>query len=178
MKVIGKIIKGVLIGVWVVVAIVTTILLLSYNRYSVSEIGGYSIFVIDNERLEPDYLKHDLVITKKVIEDKYSVGDFAFFYIDNPEDAVFINYGQINKIVEANHAEDSYYFGDDSVAYGKLIGPANGSIVYHKVGLILSILESKWGFMFFIIFPTIFAVVYEIYSIVEEVKTSKDNEED
>ncbi len=178
MKKIVSFLKGLLISVWALVAIVTTILLLSFNGYGVSEIGDYSIFIVDNERLEPTFLKNDLVITKKVAENKYSVGDFAFFYIDNPEDAVFINYGQINKIVEANHAEDSYYFGDDSVAYGKLIGPANGSIVYHKVGLILSILESKWGFMFFIIFPTIFAVVYEIYSIVEEVKSKNDEDED
>ena len=178
MKKIGNIIKGILISIWVVIAIVTTILLLSYNKFSVSEIGSYSIFVVDNERLEPDYLKHDIVIAKKVIEEKYSVGDMAFFYIDNPEDAVFINYGKINRIDVVDHAEDAYYFGDDAVSYGKLIGPASEAKVYHKWGLVLSILESKWGFMFFIIFPTIFAVVYEIYSIIEEVKSNKDDDEE
>ena len=177
MKIIGNVIKWVLISIWVVVAIITTILLLSYNRYSVSEIGDYSIFIVDNERLEPDYLKNDIVVAKKVAESKYSVGEFAFFYIDNPEDAVFINYGKINKIDSVDHAEDAYYFGDDSVSYNKLIGPAKDAKIYHKWGLVLSILESKWGFMFFIIFPTIFAVVYEVYSIIEEVKSGKDEEE-
>ena len=140
--------------------------------------GDYSIFVVDNERLEPDYKKNDLIIAKKVSENKYNVGDYAFFYLDNPEDAVFINYGQINKIQEVDHAEDAYYFGNDSVSYGKLIGPASEVKVYHGWGLLLSILKSKWGFMFFIIFPTIFAVVYEIYSIVEELKSNKDDDEE
>lgn len=177
MKKILNFVKGTLISVWVLVALITTVLLLSYNNYSVSEIGEYSIFIVDNERLEPHFLKNDVVITKKVAENKYKVGDYVFFYIDNPEDAVFINYGVIDKIDVNDHAEDAYYFGEDSVSYNKLIGPASGVVVYHKWGLLLKILESKWGFMFFIIFPTIFAVVYEIYSIVEEIKSNKNDEE-
>ena len=66
MKKILSILKGLLISVWVLVAIVTTICLISYNDYSVSEIGNYSIFVIDNDRLEPTFKEHDLVIIKKV----------------------------------------------------------------------------------------------------------------
>ncbi len=178
MKVLLKAIKGILIGAWVVLALITTLLLLSYNKYHVSEIGSRSIFVVDSDRLEPDYNKNDMVVVQKVSENKYKVGDMAFFYLDNPEDSIFINYGKITKIDVVDHAEDSFYFGNDSVSYGRLMGPASEAKVYHGWGLLLSILESKWGFMFFIIFPTIFAVVYEIYSIVEEVKTSKDNEED
>ena len=77
-------IKGILIGLWVLLALITTLLLLSYNKYHVSEVGSKSIFVIDNERLEPDFNKNDIVITKKVAENKYKVGDYAFFYLDNP----------------------------------------------------------------------------------------------
>ena len=177
MKKVLNFIKGIIISVWVLIAIITTICLISYNDYSVSEIGDNSIFIVDNERLEPDFLKNDLVIVKKVAENKYHVGDPVFFYITNPADAVFINYGRITKIVEADHAEDAYYFDDDVVSYSDMIGPANGSIVYHKWGLVLSIFESRWGFMFLVIFPTIFAIVYEIYSIIEEAKAVRDEEE-
>ena len=177
MKVIIGFIKWVLISIWVLVAIVTTILLISFNDYSVSELGNYSIFVVDNDRLEPNFLKNDIVIIEKVSENKYNVGDEVFFYMTNPADAVFINHGKIDKIVEADHAEDSYFFGDVQISYGKMIGPANGAMIYHKWGFLLMILESKWGFMFFIIFPTIFAVVYEVFSIIEEIK-SKDDDED
>ena len=58
-----------------------------------------------------------------------------------------------------------------------MIGKANGAVVYHGFGLVLSIFESRWGFMFLVIFPTIFAIVYEVYSIIEEAKNNKDEEE-
>ena len=87
---------------------------------------------------------------------------------------VFINHGQITEIQRAEHAEDGFYFGEDSVSYSRLLGPEEGIKVYHGWGLVLSILESRWGFMFFIIFPTIFAVVYEVYSIIEEIKSGDE----
>ena len=175
MKKVWSFFKGIIIAVWVLAAIMATICLISYNEFSVSEIGKNSIFVIDNSRWEPAFKEDDLVIVKKVDEGQYNVGDYAFFYIDNPADAVFINYGQITKIVEENHAEDSYYFGDDVVSFSKMIGPVNGCVKYHKWGLVLSIFESKWGFMFLVIFPTLFAIVYEIYSIIEEAKELKED---
>ena len=178
MKKILNIIKGLLISVWALMAIITTILLISLNEYSVSEIGDYSIFIVDNERLEPTFFKHDIVIVQKVAENKYKTGDDAFFYLKNPADSIFINYGKITDIVSIEHGEDSYHFGEEAVPYSNMMGPANGAIVYHKWGLLLSILESRWGFMFFIIFPTIFAVVYEIYSIIEELKSNKNDNDD
>ena len=170
-------VKGLLIGIWLILAITATVCLISFNDYSVSEVGNYSIFVVDNDRLEPDFKENDLVISKKVSENKYKEGDFAFFYLENPADEVFINYGQITKIVSADHAEASYYFGDkDIVAHSKMIGNANQVKVYHHVGLLLSIFESRWGFMFLVIFPTIFAIVYEIYSIIEEARHDRHEE--
>ena len=176
MKKIWSFIKGIIISVWVLVAIISTICLISYNDYSVSEIGKNSIFIIDSDRLEPTFKEDDLVIIKKVSEGNYKVGDKAFFYLKNAQDSVYINYGEITKIVEENHAEDSYYFGEDVVAHSMMIGLANGAIVYHKWGLVLSIFESRWGFMFLVIFPTLFAIVYEIYSIIEEAKELKEDE--
>ena len=177
MKKVLNVFKGILISVWVLAAIVATICLISYNDYSVSEIGKYSIIIVDSDRLEPDFKENDLVITKKVSESKYSVGDKAFFYISNPSDYVFINYGEITDKVDAEYAEDSYYFGENVVVpHSKMIGLGNESKVYHGWGLVLSIFESRWGFMFLVIFPTIFAIVYEIYSIIEEAKRDKDED--
>ena len=169
--------KNIIIAVWVLAAIISTICLISYNEYSVSEIGNYSIIVVDSDRLEPDFNENDLVIVKKVGENKYKEGDKAFFYISNPADLVFINYGEITKKVEAEHAEDSYYFGEKTVIpHSDMIGLGTEAKVYKGWGLVLSIFESRWGFMFLVIFPTIFAIVYEIYSIIEEAKRDKDED--
>ena len=146
--------------------------------FDISEIGKYSIFIIDNDRLEPTFMENDLVIAKKVSETKYKVGDYAFFYVSNPIEEIFINYGQITKTVNMEHAEDSYYFGNDPVSYKNMIGLANECIVYHKWGLVLSIFESRWGFIFLVIFPTLFALVYEVYSIIEEARKEAKEELD
>ena len=57
-----------------------------------------------------------------------------------------INYGEITKIVVNNHAEDAYHFGsDDAVSYSSLMGPVNGTIIYHGVGAILKVFASRIG---------------------------------
>ena len=177
MKIIWDFIKGAIITVWVFIAILTTVYLIFFNDYSVSQIGEYSIFIVDNERLEPEFSKNDIVIVKQVAESNYKVGDYAFFYLDNAPDRVYVNYAEITDIDINDHAEDAFHFGSsDMVSYSSLIGPVNGTIVYHKVGTILRIFSSRVGFLFLIILPTLFALVYEIFSIVEEAKTEAKEE--
>ncbi len=177
MKLIWNIIKWIIISFWVVIAIGTTILLISYNDFSVSQIGSKSIFVVDSDRLEPDFKKNDILIVDKASEGNYKEGDKVFFYIPNARDTVFINYYPITKVEEVAYAEDSFTFEDSEASYGNIIGKGTDTKIIHGWGLALSIIESRWGFMFLIIFPTIFAFVYEIYAIVEEVKNSKDDDE-
>lgn len=184
-KILGFI-KWLLIGIWVVCAILTTICLISFNDYRVSVLGNKSVFIIDNEELEPDFSKNDLVFLSKTSENKYKEGDKAFFYLPNRPDAVFINYGTIGKIEVADYAEDTFYFRTQNdnndpnkmtrVAYSDMMGRMEDARIIHGWGLLLSILESRWGFMFLIIFPTIFAIVYEVYSIIEEAKSEADEE--
>ena len=71
MKLIWNIIKWIIISFWVVIAIGTTILLISYNDFSVSQIGSKSIFVVDSDRLEPDFKKNDILIVDKASEGNY-----------------------------------------------------------------------------------------------------------
>lgn len=180
MKSIIKFIKGVLISCWVVLAIFTTICLISYNDYKVSVFGDYSLFIVDNKELEPTFKKYDVVIVKKELSKRYQKDDHVFFYLGNTETQSYINLGQISQIDRNGTTEDVYYFGDSKVNYSNIVGSANGAVVWHKVGLALSILESRWGFMFLIILPTLFAIVYEIYYITLEVKkeTKKETSEE
>lgn len=170
MKSILNFIKGVFISCWVVLAILTTICLISYNDYKVSVFGDYSLFIVDNKELEPTFKKYDIVIVKKELSKRYQKDDYVFFYLGNTDTQSYINLGQISQIDRNGTTEDVYYFGNSKVNYSNIVGTANEAIVWHKVGLVLSILESRWGFMFLIILPTLFAIVYEIYYITLEVK--------
>ena len=43
-----------------------------------------------------------------------------------------------------------------------------------NVGTILGILESKWGFLFLIVFPSLLAFIYEIGVVVSDIKNNKE----
>lgn len=173
MKKIVGFFKGIIIAIWVLVAIVTTMLLISINDYGVSEVGDNSVLIIKDQDSEPDYKYGDLVIVKKTSESKYKTGEKAFFYLKNSKYPV--NLAEISKIVTAENAEDTYYFGKDTaVSYSDMIGLSNSSKVYHKLGSVLRVFEHRWGFMFLVILPTIFAIVYEIYSIIEEARNDEE----
>lgn len=170
MKAIGNFIKGTLVTIWAVVAIFTTVCLLTFNKYEVSEFGDYSVLVIDNRSLEPTYQKNDIVIVRKDVQENYNIGDQTFFYYGNKKITSFVNLGEITDVQRNELAQDAYDFSGVKVAYDKIIGKANGSVVIHKWGLVLKALESRFGFAICIILPTIYAVVYEIYVIAKQVK--------
>ena len=45
------------------------------------------------------------------------------------------------------------------------------SKVYHGLGSVLSVLESRFGFLFLIIFPILILFIYEVFIVIKEVKT-------
>ena len=177
MKSIVNFFKEILIGIWVVIAIFTTVCLLSSNKYGISEFGDTSLFIIDNRSLEEyGFNKYDVVLVTKGLEKEYNVGDGVFFVSGNRETNSYINFAIIDDVKRVDGAEDAFYFNDNAVSYGNVLGLANGAKKFAKVGLILGLLESRWGFMFLIILPTLYAVVYEIYRIVVEVKKKSAKE--
>ena len=64
MKKVLKIIGGIFLAAYVVVAIVLTVLLLNYNKYNVTEINGNTFIIVKDEELKPSFQKGDLVIVK------------------------------------------------------------------------------------------------------------------
>lgn len=165
-----------MISIWVVLAIFTTISLLTFNKYEVSEFGDYSLFIIDNRSLAPTFNKYDIVIIRKDLQENYNIGDQVFFYYGNKKTNSYINLGEITDVQRNEFAEDSYTFSNVEVSYDKIVGAANGAIVFNKIGILLKFMESQWGFMFTVILPTIYAVVYEIYYIVTQVKKETKKE--
>ena len=177
MKKVVNFFKEILIGIWVVVAIFTTICLISSNDYGVSEFGDTSLFIVDNRSLEEyGFDKNDIIIVKRGLEKEYNEKDGVFFYYGNKETRSYINYGVIERIERIDGGQDGFFFDNDEVSYDKILGLANGAKVMKKWGLVLGLLESRWGFMFLIILPTLYAVVYEIYTIAVEVKKKSAKE--
>ena len=67
--------------------------------------------------------------------------------------------------------------GDYAVSSEYVIGTAKTSKSYSNLGTILGVLESRFGFLFMIIFPILVLFIYEIYAVIRELKSSKEDEE-
>lgn len=174
-KKIGNIVLDIVITIWFLVAIFVTVCLLSYNEFKVTTFGTNSFLIIDSDEMEPDFLEGDLLIVKRNADNKIDVGDKVFYYNSFMDSAVLIYMDTVQDKHPISKGEVTYVLDGERVSSEYIIGKADTTKAYHKLGTILGILTSKWGFMFLIIFPTLFAIMYEIAMIIE---MNREKEED
>ena len=62
-----KTITNVIFIIYVVIAVFVTICLLSYNQFKVTEFGNYSLVIVTDNEMIPDYNKGDLLILDKSV---------------------------------------------------------------------------------------------------------------
>lgn len=179
MKKIGNFLLDIVIGVWLIAAIFVTVCLLSYNEFKVSTFGSTSLLIIDDDSMEPEFMEGDLLIVKRNSDNKINVGDKLFYYNSEMDSNVWIYLDTVEEKTPITRDETSYKLGGKTVSGGYIIGKADGSKVMHHVGTFLGIFTSRWGFMFLVIFPTLFAIIYEIMMIIDarrDMKMASRNE--
>ena len=175
MKVLN-IIKNVIVGILLVVyfsfVIFMTVLLLNFNDYGVTEFGSTSLIIINDEISNDNYKKGDLVITKKQKIDKLQLGEDIFAYKVDAKGNVSIDLGKLGNIYPEENSisfENGSNFSMDYVA-------GVPTKVHPKIGTPLAIIESKWGFLFIVLVPSFLIFIYEVYSLIVEIKYGKDEE--
>ncbi len=165
-----KILGSILFVIYVIIVITVTVLLLSYNEYLCSEINGYTVYIVKDDMLEPNYVKGDLLIIKHASDKNIEVGEKLYFYQNVTSSEYYVKYGELtDKTVQTNrviYTIDGKYQYDSSY----LIGKEDGSYVFHKIGTILSILESRWGYLFFVVIITLLLFLEELYELYMEIK--------
>ena len=174
MKQVINIIKDFLLGVWVIFAIATTVCLLSYNEFNVPSFGSTTVLAIDSDEMEPDFLEGDLLLIKRESDKKIDNGDKVFFYNGNKVNEYLINIGTVEDKTLVTSKESTYTINNNKVSGSYVIGRVNATKIIHNIGYVYNVLTSKWGFMFLIIFPTIFLIMYEILMIIDATKALKD----
>lgn len=171
MKKVKRIILWSLLILLVFVDVMMTVYLLGYNRYNVAQFGKYSFIIID-EKIDK-YNKNDLLIVEKNKNSDIKVGDYVFFY-DTKSKENIINYGKVNSTYKVNDKETTYTMSDNfPLSSEYVIGKGETSKVFADLGLVLSILASRWGFLFLIIFPVSILLIYQIYLFIIEINTAK-----
>jgi hypothetical protein len=165
MKKIGSLI----VILYVVVAIFVTICLLTYNQYKVSVFGDKTLVIIDKDEKNLNYKKGDLVIVGLEGYENAVEGDVLFFYKDNG-----IKIAEIKQKNDYGDAGVTFTIdGNYQVVHEDVIGISSNEKVIPKVGGVLKLLESKWGFLFLIVFPSMLAFLREIRELIMELMKKK-----
>jgi hypothetical protein len=172
LKIIKKIIMGILAVIFFAFAIVMTALLLNFNKYGVTQFDKTSLVLIREEISSDNYHKGDLVIVDGKKIDAISEGDEVFAYKVDKDGNVSIDLGVVDKV----HTEENALSLKNGATYSMdfIIGKA--SKVYDKIGTYLSIIESKWGFLLIILVPSLLILIYEIYTLVVEIKYGSEED--
>lgn len=160
----------ILFVIYAIIAILVTVLLLSFNEYNCSEIGGYTVYIVDDDSLEPEYEEGSILLVKETSDKHVQIGDKIFFYkVINSQDYEFVSKTLQEKVQQGKHiiyeVEDEETF--DSTYF---VGKADDTIVIKKWGFLLEFLESKWGYLFCIVIVSLLLFLQEVFDLVIELK--------
>lgn len=173
MKILEKIksfILTVLGAVFFLFALAMTILLLNYNKYGVTQFGDTSLILINSSLSSDNYSKGDLVIVETVRVKDIEVGDEIFAYNVGKDQIVTIDLGKVGEIYEDEDAVSM----ENGATYSSQYIAGQAVKVYESVGTFLSIVTSKWGFLFFVLVPGFLIFIYELYALIIEIKYGEE----
>ena len=156
----------VLFVIYFLFALVMTVLLLNYNDYGVTQFGSKSLVIINDEVSNETYKKGDLVIVENLKIEEYKVGDYVFAYKVGADRIPTIQVGKVGTVYPDEHSiafENGETYSEEYIA-----GVAVDQ--HEKIGSLLSVIESKWGFLFIVLIPVFLIFIYEVYSLIIEIK--------
>ena len=169
---IKKVFTAILLVIFFAFTITMTILLLNFNKFGVTQFDDTSLLIIKKGYSSETYKKGSLVfVESKNIKD-YKIGEEVFVYHLDGHGGANILSGEVAQVF----VDDDAITFTNGGTYSSEFIMGVGTKTYPKLGKILSILESKWGFLFIILVPNFFLFVYQLYSLIVEIKYGKDDE--
>jgi len=173
MEIVKRILLTVLFVVWFTFALTATVYLLSYNSYSVSKIGDYYLVIADSDELGEKYNAGDLIVIKRDKNSNINAGDEVFLARPGYSNERLINLGVVESKENVSSMETTFVINEVGFSSDYILGKSSTAKVVHGIGTAVSVVSSRLGFLFLIIFPTLIVIVYEVMAIVDEVKRAK-----
>ncbi len=171
MNVIKKVFTSIVLVLFFAFTITMTVLLLNFNKFGVTQFDDTSLLIIKKGFTSENYKKGSLVFVESKTLSEYKEGEEVFVYHLDGHGGVNIQLGVVGQVF----VDDDAITFTNGGTYSSEFIMGSGTKVYPKLGLILSILESKWGFLFIILVPNFFLFVYQLYSLIIEIKYGKDD---
>ena len=165
--------KNFVIMAYILLIIFVTICLLSYNDYKVTEFGRFTLLPIIDNYLEPEYKVGDLLVVEKNSLNDVKVGDIIFYYRTS-RGITTVNYAPVTALEKVTNTETTFtVVGDVRFSSTYFMGKADTAKTIPQLGKVLGLLQSKWGFLFLGVFPSLLAFLYTLYSVNAEVQNDK-----
>ena len=165
--------KNFIIIAYILLIIFVTICLLSYNDYKVTEFGKYTLLPVIDKYLEPEYNVGDLLIVERNDLGDVKVGDIIFYY-RTASGVTTVNYAPVTNLEVVTDTETTFtVVGDVRFSSSYFMGKAETAKTIPQLGKVLGLLQSKWGFLFLGVFPSLLAFLYTLYSVIAEVQNDK-----
>lgn len=180
-----KVLGGILLVVYSIIAITVTVLLLSYNEYNCSQIGGYTVFIVNDDSLEPDYKQGSILLIRETSDKNVKIGDEMFLYkVINSQEYELVNRTLTDKLQQGNHityvvtnTEEENEKNEENYANDYFIGKASDTVVIEGWGYVLGLLESKWGYLFCVVIISLLLFLQEVFELAMEIKYGKADRE-
>lgn len=163
-------IVGVIGCIFFAFAISVTILLLNFNKYGLTQFGTTTLVMISDYITSDTFKKGDLVLVKSGKLTDLELGEEIFVYRIVSNNKVLVEVGKVGQIYPE---EDNVAFENGDI-FSKEFVIGTADKVYSKVGTYLSIIESKWGFLFIVLVPCLLIFIYQIYALIVEIKYGVD----
>lgn len=171
MKKVFKIFLRIVEVVVIAYVILMSTCLLCRNKYGYTQFGEKTLISIGNKDTKDlkEFPKNSLVVFEEVDTDDIKVGDSVYYYAVKNEKYI-ITKGKVLEI--QGEASDTLYKFEENqdvaVAGSKVIGTSDET--YDTLGGIKLFLESRIGFLIFVLLPILLLFIYEIYDLVVTVK--------
>ena len=157
-----KTIIRILVCIYIVIAVFTTINLLTYNDQNISEFGG-KVFLKLKEDIK-NYQKGSLLVVEK--SDNYKANDNVF-YCQLKKEKCIISYGTVDTMMGELPTVNQ------SISQKLIIGKDENVRVVPVLGSIMNTLESRLGFLCVVVLPILVGFLYELCMILKETKNKK-----
>lgn len=169
---IKKIIFSILIFLYFAFALSMTMLLLNYNDYGVTEFGDTSMIILTEKVNSNEYKQGDLVLVEKKELKDLKVGETVFAYRADTKGNVHIDFGKVGEI----YKEEDAISLENGNTYSMEFVSGTPKETHQNIGKYLSIIESKWGFLFIILVPCFLLFIYQVYALIIEIKYGEEND--
>lgn len=165
----NKVVKKLLLYVYILMVLLITCYLFTYNQFFVSTIKNYTIFVSNGLEV---FKNGSLIIVEKDINIVENGDKILFYNTYNAKNDILCQ--TVNKKEKTNDQETTFFLDNEKyLSSSYFIGKVNTALEIPLLGYIVKILSSTIGYLLFAVIPILCILLIQTFILIK--KSSKPN---